>query len=122
MSKLPSFSVFWRKSVIIAYMSIVNFVFTSIIAQVLAKYIFVKYNKDKNRYVNMVIFFTGIVCVAVSAYVLRNISMLIPKPLKTSSFDPNLVAENKTSILTAFTYFLYLDKNVVSYMPLFNIL
>ncbi len=120
--KLPTLSVFWKKCVIISYMAVINFVITSLISQLIAKYVLVKYDDRRKWWLNITIFLTGLICVAISAYIVRNIATILPKPLKSESFDPNKVAENKTSVLTAFTYFLYLDENVQTYLNLFRVL
>ena len=119
--RLPTPEIFVRKTGVIAYMSVINFIVTCIIAHILHKYILLKYNSKHNSLLNILKLFVTIVIIAITAYIVRQIPDIVPKPFASSNFDPNKVKEIKGSILTAFTFFMFVGNDVKDYLKLFNI-
>ena len=110
-----------RKTSTIVYMSVINFAVTTVLAQILSKYVLPKYDGKKSKAHNFVKLALVVSLIAILAYTCRQISERVPKPpLETATFDPKRVKEVKGSVLTAFTFFMWLGEDVKSFKPLLD--
>lgn len=104
----------------IAYMSIVNFIVTTLFSQILSR-ILPRYKSSSGvwNYFKLAIVVS---LIASLAFGCRQISEKFPMiPIKSESFDPVKVKEVKGSVLTAFTFFMWLGENVKEYKPILSI-
>lgn len=118
--RLPTPEIFVRKTGVIAYMSVINFIVTCILAFILHKYILLKYNK-KHGLLNVLKCFFTIIIIAITAYIVRQIADIVPKPFGNDNFDPHKVKEIKGSVLTAFTFFMFVGNDIKDYLKFFNL-
>jgi len=107
-----SFDYYTKKITIIIYASIVNFLIASYLSQKVETYFLYSYDKDASDYDNIYFLCMNISIISVFAYVLRQISEILPLPFKSENFDPSRVKEVKGSVLTAFTLFLFFGDEV----------
>lgn len=115
---MKDFDFISRKIAIIAYMSIINFVVTTLLAQFVSKFVLPKYDATHGYFINWVKIVTAVSIIATLAYLCRQVSEVMPlPPLGTDVFDPQKVKEIKSSVLTAFTFFMWLGKDVKNYDP-----
>ena len=96
-----------KKITIIIYASIINFIIAIYLSKKVEQYLLYKYEEDASYYKNIYSLCMNISVISVFAYILRQISELIPLPFKSEDFDPSRVKEVKGSVLTAFTLFLF---------------
>ena len=115
MSTPTSFDFVARKVGVIAYASIINFYTTAYASKWVKKYIMLEHTAKHPAWRNHISLSLNVVLIAVLAYVLRQISDLIPLPFGTESFIPIRVKEVKGSVLTAFTMFLFLGSTLKSF-------
>ena len=117
----PTFKYLVLKVTVIAYVSILNYLVCAHIAKEMSQILF-RYREGRTYLVNYMCMLVNVACIAVFAFFLRQISEIIPIPsaFETNSFDPSRVTEIKSSVLTAFTLFMFLNDSLLSFKPLFE--
>ena len=103
---------YYKKVFIIVYASIVNFLIASILCQIVEANLLYSYDDTVSKYNNLFRLCVNVSIIAVFAYLLRQMSEILPLPFKSKEFDPERVKEVKGSVLTAFTLFLFLGDNI----------
>ena len=101
-----------KKIAVIIYASIANFFIASYLSQKVENYLLYKFDEDATDYDNVYSLCMNISIISVFAFILRQISELLPLPFKSDNFDPSRVKEVKASVLTAFTLFLFFGDDV----------
>jgi len=116
-----SLDFFLRKIGVIVYISILNFVITAIVSQVLEKYLITPYDDEREFKMNVWYLCICVSVIAIAAYLLRQVSELVPLPFKSDTFEPSKVKEVKGSVFTAFTLFLFLADDLKSFQKMLQI-
>ena len=118
MSSSPeSLNFLLKKLTVIVFVSIVNFMVASLISPHVERMTFYKYDEDESDYETLLHLCINIAVISTYAYMLRQVSELIPLPFKSEDFDPSRVKEVKGSVLTAFTLFLFFGDEFKSFVP-----
>lgn len=107
-----------RKVAVIVYVTVVNFVVASHLASLLSSSLY-RYDEQATYAENYTHLLANVTCIAVLAYALRQVSEIIPLPLESASFQPEKVKEVKTSVLTAFTLFLFLGEPIREFRDMY---
>lgn len=103
---------YFRKAFTIAYASILNFLIASFLSQKVETYLIYHYDETAANWKNLYNLCMNISIITIFAYILRQISEQIPIPFKSNTFDPYKVKEVKTSVLSAFTLFLFFGDDI----------
>ena len=101
-----------KKIAVIIYASIANFIIASYLSKKVEKHLLYTFDKDSSDYENVYSLCMNIAIISVFAYILRQISEILPLPFKSENFDPARVKEVKGSVLTAFTLFLFFGDEI----------
>lgn len=104
-----------KKIIVIACVSILNFMIGSFLSYLIHTHLTYKFKKDASSYKNLFGLAYNITVIIVLAYVLRQISERIPLPFASESFDVSRIREVKSSIFSAFTLFLYFKQDLKPY-------
>ena len=110
-----NFVFYARKTVCISYIGIINFVISIIFAQLIHKYVSKPYDSSRNYCRNIFQMLCIIVSIVLCGYISRRIIKVIPKPLKSETFDPKKIKEIRGTIVTAFSYFMFLASDLNTY-------
>lgn len=110
-----------RKAAAMAYVGVLNFVLSTLLAQLLKRYVSAPYDPALPRVVNYLRLASIVVAIVWCAYVTHQIMKRVPKPFASASFDPNKLKELRATVTTAFSYFLFLSADVQSYLPILRL-
>ena len=99
---------------------VINFVLSIIFAQIIKRYIAKKYEKKQSILYNSGKLFALILSIAACAYIVRKIMKIIPKPV-TKNVNPENIEQVRGTIMTGFSYFMFLGDELRSYLPLITI-
>jgi hypothetical protein len=115
---MPNYPLSAYKSFTTAWVSVLNFFMVAVLAQLLAGVV-PRYDASSSRMHNQLnLSFVVSIIAVVAGGVAPEVSRIFVLPLPTiGSFDPKQTNAVKGTVLTAFTYFLFLGDVVKAYKP-----
>lgn len=112
---------FLKKSIIIGYAGIIQFIIIIIMSKLINKFIAKEYDRNKSIVCNMLNLISILISMLVSYYWIRKFMRIIPYPLHNPPmFDVYKIKELKNSVITTFAYLTYLGDILKSYKPLYE--
>lgn len=112
---MDTFDFYLRKMVVIVYVTVLNYALSTVMAQLIKRFVAKSYSASKSVVENVLMLVAIVSSVALSNYLVRQVLSVVPKPFASEGFDPNRVGEVKGNLSTAFAYFTFLAGDVSSY-------
>ena len=105
-----------RKLLVIASLSVINFIIGAVLSNWVNKFALLHFRHTDGKVRSFLRLYYNIAIIAIFAYFLRQISQRVPLNfLATDHFNPYRVKEIKTSVLTAFTLFMFFGDTIKEY-------
>lgn len=106
-----------RQTLTVVYVGLLNVTLSIVFSQIILRYVSTKHSDARPRYMNVLRLAATLSSIILANQAIRRIVQRAPKPFKSDTFDPEGVAEIRGTVVTAFSFLMFLSSDLHTFKP-----